>query len=129
MFDGYRDIRSNYHLTLGDAIKQLTVIAKESPYAPVVFDFNGKGPHDPDSYRGYYADLALDFTDDKVTASKFLDDLKNSLNGVFQGYKGGDYKMGEDTPLWAAEYGCTGPAIMGIKRESSKVVLITKDAD
>ena len=36
---------------------------------------------------------------------------------TFEGYKGGEFTMEGDTPVWYSHYGTTGPAIMGITDE------------
>lgn len=49
----------------------------------------------------------------------------------FTGYKGGDFTMTGDTPLWRASYGDTGEAIMDLQphRSGSALILITKKVD
>jgi hypothetical protein len=67
------------------------------------------------SYRGYYQDLAFIPTDEKVTASTLLVQCQNAMGKVFEGYKGGDFVMGELTPLWLSDYGrASGIKIMSI---------------
>lgn len=119
-----RRTRSEYHLTLGQAIKRLGELAAESP---IRLDWIDQSPGEPMSYRGYYSDLAFDFCD-KATVGDFLKACKASLGKTFEGYKGGDFIMGEETPLWAADYGNTGRAIMDIRPDGAGFVLVTKDA-
>ncbi len=117
--------RSNYHVTLGGLIARLE---QTDSATPVVFDCGG-APHEPDSYRGYYSDLALSAHGDEVTAGKLLAELKAANGTTFQGYKGGDFTMGNDTPLWCAEYGCCGLAIIDAQTIDGKLVLKTKQID
>lgn len=122
--------RADYHLTLGKAIDAFEKYPKD---APVVFDVGGS-PDDPHSYRGYYSDLAFEPTDPQVdehkTVTEFLSELTESLNETFNGYKGGDFIMDKDTPLWMANWGECGRAIMGhYQEDSGRVILITKDED
>ena len=116
--------RGNYHLTLGDAIDKLTVL--DDPFMPIVFD-NGSAPGEVDSYRGYYSDLAFEPTDKDRTVADVLADLKAAKGATFNGYKGGDFVMGENTPLWAAPYGFCGPAVIGLTVIDGRCVLATKE--
>ena len=116
-----RDTRKNYHLTLGGLVDLLSGAGD----MPVVFD-KGGSPTLPHSYRGYYDDLSFDSTDEKVSASRVLEGARNCIGRTFEGYKGGDYTMSEDTPLWCAPYGRTGPAIIGGEVKDGSVILHTK---
>lgn len=58
----------------------------------------------PDSYRGYYEDLAFEPATN-VTIGSMLDNAKYALGRTFTGYKGGEYRMTEWTDCWIAEYG------------------------
>ena len=120
-----RQGRTNYHLTLGQAIE---LARTADPKMVVEFD-RGGGPFAPHSYRGYYSDLAFEQSDAPVTAAGFLADLTESLGKTFEGYKGGDYVMAIDTPLWVAPFGCTGPAIMSARIDGEKLILETREID
>lgn len=127
MESGMRSTRTTYHLTLGEAIKQLRAL---HPGHRVTFDYDERiTPGDAESYRGYYEDLALEPSESPVDVSSFLSVLESALGETFMGYKGGDYVMDEDTPLWAAKYGSCGRAITGLRLEGRGVVLETKDVE
>ncbi len=64
----------------------------------------------PHSYRGYYDQLAFEPMQN-VTVGAMLADAKSALGQTFQGYKGGDYEMGEWTEVWLAHYGQCGEGI------------------
>ena len=66
------------------------------------------------SYRGYYSDLAFRRGEGTRPASALLDECKEAMGQVFEGYKGGDYVMGSLTPVWLAEYGCCGLKLMAV---------------
>lgn len=117
--------RSNYHLTLGKAIAAMEGFDQN---ATVSFSSGGH-PTSPHSYRGYYSDLSFNSASEPVTVARFLTGLKNCMGRTFEGYKGGDFVMTEETPLWAAEYGCTGLAIMDAIAVGDAVVLVTKEID
>lgn len=60
----------------------------------------------PMSYRGYYEDIAFEPTQRRTTASTLAKRLQQDcLYSTFTGYKGGEYRMHEGTPMWSAEYG------------------------
>ena len=66
------------------------------------------------SYRGYYSDLAFERGEGSRPASDLLAECREAMGRTFEGYKGGDYMMGENTPLWVADYGCCGNRIMAL---------------
>ena len=118
--------RSRYHLTIGELIK---VLEDSTPDTLVKFD-KGGSPTSPHSYRGYYSDLAFETQKKPIRATVLLGILKDSvLDKTFEGYKGGDYVMSADKPIWKAEYGDCGPAVLDIRRENNALVLITKEME
>ena len=126
MGEAGRTQRSNYHLTLGGLIAELE---KAKPDAPVIFD-SGEHPGSPLSYRGYYSDLAFRLTDKPVTVAVMRAWAKAALGTSFEGYKGGDFLMEADTPLWASNYGTnSGRAIISVSIEGNGVILMTKEID
>ena len=102
--------RAGSQMTLGDLISALESLPEGS-------EVDGIG--EPHSYRGYYEDLAFKRIRDKRKASEVLSDAKAAMGEVFRGYKGGDYMMGKQTPVWVADYGCLGEKIMGINPDGS----------
>lgn len=98
--------RSKTQMTLGGLIAAL----KAMPPDAVVANIGS-----PMSYRGYYSDLAFSPGDGTRPAADLLADALGCMGRVFEGYKGGDYQMGETTPLWIAEYGDTGDRLMAIR--------------
>lgn len=119
-----RSVRSGYHVTLGAAIETLKGVA---PDVEVVTE-DGSGVGRPRSYRGYYSDLSLEEVQ-ASTAGGLLKELQAALGNTFEGYKGGDFTMAEDTPLWLAPYGCTGPAIVGMDKQDGKIIIRCRDVD
>lgn len=114
--------RSQYHLTLGQLITEL---AQSAPDAEVTFD-SGEPVGGCGSYRGYYSDLAFCKGDEPRSVASLLEEARTANGKTFEGYKGGDFTMSDDTPLWFAEYGCLGPAIIGVTHEEGSVILATK---
>lgn len=126
MSESGRLTRSDYHLTLGGLIKQLAALP---PSLPVKFDWNGEYPSRERSYRGYYSDLALDWRESPTDVEGLLSMCQGALDSTYEGYKGGDFVMDERTPLWAAPYGSSGRAIMGLEVVDGVAVLETKEVD
>lgn len=118
-----RRTRSDYHLTLGALIEALEKMPLNNS---VVFD-QGGSPFEFNSYRGYYADLALDSKSALITVGELLGKAKDALGNTFEGYKGGDFIMGPETPLWSAPWGSTGRAIINFSIDGSIVTLHTKE--
>lgn len=129
MFDSMqamsRNTRSNYHVTLGALIAKLETIPRETPIKSNV----SEGLAEMESYRGYYSDLSINPSDQPSTVGAVLDDARKALGAEFTGYKGGEYRMGEETPLWVANYSMCGPAVIAVEYDGSAVTLITKEID
>lgn len=119
--------RQKYHLTLGRLLDILDDANDIDGGMPVQFDVGG-APASPHSYRGYYSDLALD-VEEQITVRELIKLCSGVVDQALEGYKGGNFVMDRDTPLWKASYGSTGRAITGVRFEpfSRSVVLTTKD--
>lgn len=108
MMDGFsmqwQKERATSQMTLGGLIKRLKELNPET-----LIKFNN-----PDSYRGYYDDLAFAPNETGTKAELLLVECQNSMGKVFHGYKGGDYMMGENTPVWIANYGDCGDKLISI---------------
>jgi hypothetical protein len=102
--------RAETQMTLGKMIDALKILPQD-----MLMDGVGR----LHSYRGYYSDLAFELTNDKVKVSDVLAMCLKAMGKVFVGYKGGDFVMGELTPLWIAEYGCCGRKLMAINSNGS----------
>jgi hypothetical protein len=101
-------------LNLGEFISLLSAFDQEWR---IQFDFGGVVPISLNSYRGYYHHLAIGFKPDMIgpTISELLSVCKRAIGAKMEGWKGGDYEMGELTPLWVANPGsCHGTAVVGI---------------
>lgn len=124
MFDGmsaaWQKERAATQMTLGKLISALESVAKDRKIV---------GIGSPMSYRGYYSDLAFSPSKDAETVAVVLDRAKSCMGRVFEGYKGGDYMMGENTPIFSAEYGDGGPRIMGLNLDADPITLILKDEE
>ena len=101
------------HMTLG----QLSRAIKQTPEE---YKICIGSPH---SYRGHYNHIALEPLETDCTVGELDKALDKALSGrVFQGYKGGDYVMSDDTPVWVAKYGEPGDVLTGLHVREDGVV-------
>lgn len=114
-------------LNLGQLIDALDAIPLRDEPQRVAFDFEYASPTTFDSWRGVYAELALGF--DFNTVKRLPDmiaEAKAAVGKTFEGYKGGDFTMTRDTPVWVANYGKAGStAIVGVYDDGWQIVLLT----
>ena len=103
--------RARYHLTLGGLIKKLKPHKGKGKGLTVALG-------DPGSYRGYYVDLA--FASTETPLDDLLARAERCVGETFEGYKGGDFRMSESTPLWVASYGDCGEALMDVLFEEGE---------
>lgn len=115
-------------ISLGSLIDKL---AKCDPEREVMFDWCGMGPTTFDSYRGYYDHLAVGYEDNHcIRAGELLELAKAACGETYTGWKGGDYRMDRDTPVWVANPGhCYGTAIVDVDSDGWRVTLVTKQCD
>jgi hypothetical protein len=131
-------------LTLNELILLLSAVQDKSK--PLVFDY-GFFPVSIGSWRGIYAHLAIQYAkieETKLnieTVAKWILRLQCCLGAEFEGYKGGTYIMGKQTPIWVANYGETRgfksdeenelwyQAIIGVEEKDDATVLLTATMD
>lgn len=121
MMEQAHNDRKGYHVTLGELIEFLSFIPR---------DCRVDVSNEVCSYRGYYSDLAI--IPGNSTAGELLDTLNDVLDTELVGYKGGEFLMDSDTPVWVADYGCTGLAMLDaqiIQDELDKVHFTLKKTD
>lgn len=126
-------MKTSEQLMLIELIMKLDAIANKDKL--IVFDDGKFWPERVDSWRGSYAELALEYCSNEelmLIVSELLADLKDAVGKTFRGYKGGDFIMGKNTPLWVACYGTAAgfkhsddgyQAVVGVV-EDKKVVRI-----
>lgn len=129
MIRDMRTARDNL-LTLGELILTLEQWPGDSS-RDVMFDFGYLYPDGLGSYRGYYDELAIRFTDERgATIGSFLGELRQAEGATFQGYKGGSYEMTSETPLWAANYGeANQTGVIGVDDWHGSAILLTAHVD
>jgi hypothetical protein len=126
-------------MTLGELIDRLERILPDlAEDADIWFDFGYMVPTGGFcSYRGDYSQIAIEHGQiearcsncsvDSLTVADFLEKLKQCEGKTFQGWKGGDYKMGLYTPLWVANPGhWTRTQIVGVIDDGTRVYLETR---
>jgi len=132
-------LSSSDQLTLGEVLEKLEPIVKNQKYvigkykeeANVMFDFEYFFPTDISSWRGAYDELALNIKTYEgetkpLTITQFYNLLKDCIGKEFYGYKGGDYVMDIDTPIWVANYGNSGnTAVIDIVDNEYSIIIIT----
>lgn len=104
MFEEWRRERAETQMTLGKLIKQLEEMTEDDCVANLV---------NPHSYRGYYSDIAFS-VDGTTTAANLLKTCRLVMGREFTGYKGGEFLMGENTPVWISSYGVCGDKLIEI---------------
>lgn len=111
-------------MTLGQLIDAMN----QAPAHLVVKFDDGSSLGSLSSYRGYYDHLALEPHDNcpAKTVANCLRRLSNAVGDTFEGYKGGDYRMTRNTPLWCSEWGdASGVMIVGTKVTGDGFVIET----
>ena len=104
MYRAWQEERSKAQMTLRTLIADLEHL---DPARKV----RGLGP--PDSYRGYYSDLAF-APEGEMTVGELLTECRACMGRVYEGYKGGEFPMHANTPLWVAPWGDLGEKLMGL---------------
>lgn len=88
-------------------LQKLIQLLEAAPQGKIV----PKGFTSPHSWRGVYAELAFEPAEN-VKVSEMLADAKSALGKTFEGYKGGDFTMDENTEVHIADYG-SGEDLIG----------------
>lgn len=129
-------------LTLGECIQQFKVACRAAEMCreegdrvgEVLFDFGYMVPGELTSYRGRYDELAIGYrhcndvkADEQYTPQRFLARLERAVGEVFEGYKGGEYKMVTTTPIWVARPSeVTQTAVVSIGRDGIDIIIVTE---
>lgn len=127
-------------LTLGEIIEKLekcglTQGENDKP-KQVSYDFGTAIPTTLNSWRGSYSELALGYKlsgyDNneehfaKTTAESLMSELKSAIGKYFYGWKGGEFVMNENTPVWVANPGDSGDTgIIDVIDGGWRIIIIT----
>lgn len=126
-------------LSLGDLILEIEKEGVENDNGEVkevCYDFGSAIPTFLSSWRGSYDELALGYTfsgydkdggcRSNEKADTLLEHLKSAVGEIYEGWKGGDFKMHEGTPIWVSNPGNVGnTGIVGVLNDGWRLVLIT----
>lgn len=122
------------HLTIGETIAALKT-ATYNDDADIRFDFGYFIPCKAQSYRGFYDQLALGYSEDRRADSGWLlrtpvaviQELEGAIGKTYEGYKGGDFVMRADTPLWVANTGESNETgVIGVRSVNYTVIIETR---
>ena len=131
-------LRNSKQINLGTLIKELESIDPfyehdgKQEEKKVEFDFPGNfTPSYIDSWRGSYCELALDYEQgEPIKIKAFIEMLKEAVGKTYAGYKGGDYLMSENTPVWVDHYGDSGhTGIIGVEGDGWRIYILTKKVE
>lgn len=104
------ELKNSPQLMLGEIVLKLESVKNKE--LPLYIDLMDKRPKGINSWRGRYDELAIQTEDfgqykgkENPTVLEWIEVLKDVIGKEFYGYKGGDFLMGKNTPVWLAEYG------------------------
>ncbi|MHA2181075.1 MAG: hypothetical protein ACXAAH_06610 [Promethearchaeota archaeon] len=129
--------KDNEQFSLGQLITECENISKdhddEEEDLKVQYDFGYFQPDSIDSWRGSYDELALSYVDGidinvkSLDLKKFIEILKEADGKTYMGYKGGDFTMNRETPVWVDNYSHSSEtAVVGLIDLGWKVIIETK---
>jgi len=110
-------------LTLGELIAELERCDAEKR---VMVDGTVYSVSNGHSYRGYYADMGLEPSEAEQSVEECLAMLRGCVGASYRGYKGGEYEMGCDAPLWIAYWGFEGSRLLRVDDGGKAVSLVTE---
>ncbi len=123
-------------MQLGELIEKLKSFAPmyenyrdEMEDVVVKFNFGYLRPSGIDSWRGIYAELAIGHVDDKeeTKLKDLIKELEDCIGKTFTGWKGGDFRMDENTEVHIDNPGeCSNTDIKKIKQRYGTVYIKTK---
>ena len=101
-------------MNLGKLIHKIDLINQQNPETCIYYHVPERespdcyeGIGDLFSWRGDYSELCLEPTGcyHVILAEQLLCRLRGAIGMSFKGYKGGDFLMSEDTPVWKGWHG------------------------
>lgn len=121
--------------TLGRMIDALEQIARSDPdqiSRQVRFDFYRLYPRFLGSWRGSYSEMGISFGDGRYDEiprlDRFLTLCRAAVGSLAPGWKGGEYEMTRDTPLWVAQPEDSGnTAVVGVRVTDHNGIIIDTD--
>jgi hypothetical protein len=129
------ELKTSSQLTLGEIILKLencSLKDNDGDNKEVRFGFGYFRPTTIDSWRGSYCELAIGYDEkaEEKTAEQFLKELKEAVGKTYVGYKGGDFLMGKNTPVWVSNYSqCPNVAVVDIVDKGYWILIKTEYMD
>jgi hypothetical protein len=102
-------------LNLGGLIRELKALERgfRGRDPEILFEVGYICPSGLGSYRGYYEDLAIHYEDEAwIKHRAFRESLEAIVGSIIHGYKGGEYRVTLETPVWVANPGATGGTVV-----------------
>lgn len=95
--------------------------------ARVKFGFSGFAPTTVSSWRGVYAEAAIEYKQHhEITVAQLIAELNKATMNTYHGYKGGEYTYHIHTPIHVDNWGeWTGTEITAVQIVDDDVILIT----
>ena len=113
-------------MNLGQLIIQLKA---QKQNVMVEYDFCDFCPSGLHSWRGIYAELALGYASkENISVAELLKLCEDAVGKTFEGYKGGEFVMSENTEVHVDNYGrysCT--SITRVTSSDYACIIHTKD--
>ena len=111
--------RSLTQMTLGELIEALEAMPPDAAIDGLSCELI--------SYRGYYSDLAIRPANGECAVRALLSACPDAMGECFDGYKGGDFYMTANTPMWVSAYGtASGDRLMGFNFASAPILPLTE---
>ena len=124
-----KTLANSDQLTLGEMILKVEhLLTTKKGDESVVYDFGYLFPTEIDSWRGSYSELALDYKTDgnRKSLTDFCSMLKGAVGKEFTGYKGGEFIMNKNTPVWVSNYGeSSNTAVIDVVDGGYQILIIT----
>ena len=103
------------------------------PDAEIVFEDGASPDNYLHSYRGYHRHAAIGIARGRganppaVLVNEMLHGVHQAINNVVYGYKGGEFQLYPEVPVWYADYGdASEQAIVDVQERDGKVVLVSQ---
>lgn len=117
------------------SLGELIILLRNLPIStPIRLEIEGELmiPDDLISWRGIYAELALEYYrgDTDIKVGDVLGEFESAVGTTFEGYKGGEFIMSRQTPVWADHYGLANHwAIVGIDLVDGVAIIRTENQE
>ena len=132
-------MKTSKQLSLGELILKLEAVKNKNLL--VYYDDKKFAPTNSFlSWRGSYRELAMDYEKTaSYTVKDILEAAKETIGKTLGGYKGGDYLMGKNTPIWVANWGESSgfkhtrtkysQAVVDVQKLKTSVIIVTEPMD